>query len=248
MIRLGGRAMSKSKGNVVSPDDYFAKVGADSLRLLHLFVGPPVDDVDWNEQTEEILEGCSRYLGRVWRLATDAPEQPGHPAEDNAAGAGDSHELKRAVHHTIARVTADIERYAFNTAVAACMELTNTISRHARSGTDRAVIEESIDTLLELLAPFAPHLAAEAYERRHSDNVHTRPWPVADVRLLTEQKMTMVVQVSGKVKDRIEVERDISERAATEIALASPRVQEALGSASPARVIARPPRLVNIIP
>ena len=248
MIRLGGRAMSKSKGNVVSPDDYFAKVGADSLRLLHLFVGPPVDDVDWNEQTEEILEGCSRYLGRVWRLATDAPEQPGHPAEDNAAGAGDSHELKRAVHHTIARVTADIERYAFNTAVAACMELTNTISRHARSGTDRAVIEESIDTLLELLAPFAPHLAAEAYEHRHSDNVHTRPWPVADVRLLTEQKMTMVVQVSGKVKDRIEVERDISERAATEIALASPRVQEALGSASPARVIARPPRLVNIIP
>jgi len=115
MIRLGGRAMSKSKGNVVSPDDYFAKVGADSLRLLHLFIGPPVDDVDWNDQTEEILEGCSRYLGRVWRLATDAPEQPDHPAKDNAAG--DSHELKRAVHHTIARVTADIERYSFNTAV-----------------------------------------------------------------------------------------------------------------------------------
>jgi leucyl-tRNA synthetase len=246
MIRLGGRAMSKSKGNVVSPDDYFAKVGADSLRLLHLFIGPPVDDVDWNEQTEEILEGCSRYLGRVWRLATDAPEQPDHPAKDNAAG--DSHELKRAVHHTIARVTADIERYSFNTAVAACMELSNTISRHARSGTDRAVIEESTDTLLELLAPFAPHLAAEAYERRHGDNVHTRPWPVADVRLLTEQKMTMVVQVSGKLKDRIEVERDISEKAATEMALASPRVQEALGGALPARVIAKPPRLVNIIP
>ena len=76
MIRLGGRAMSKSKGNVVSPDDYFAKVGADALRLLHLFIGPPVDDVDWNEQTEEILEGCSRYLGRVWRLATDTSANP----------------------------------------------------------------------------------------------------------------------------------------------------------------------------
>ena len=182
-------------------------------------------------------------LSRAGRLRV-----PGHPAEDNAAGAGDSHELKRAVHHTIARVTADIERYSFNTAVAACMELSNTISRHARSGTDRAVIEESTDTLLELLAPFAPHLAAEAYERRHGDNVHTRPWPVADVRLLTEQKMTMVVQVSGKLKDRIEVERDISEKAATEMALASPRVQEALGGALPARVIAKPPRLVNIIP
>src|ERR1017187_203476 len=85
------------------------------------------------------------------------------------------------------------------------------------------------------------------YERRHGDNVHTRPWPVADVRLLTERKMTMVVQVSGKLKDRIEVERDISEKAATEMALASPRVQEALGGALPARVIAKPPRLVNII-
>ena len=245
MIRLGGRAMSKSKGNVVSPDDYFAKVGADSLRLLHLFIGPPVDDVDWNEQTEEILEGCSRYLGRVWRLATDAPQQPDQPSGEDAAG--DAHQLRRAVHHTIARVTADIERYAFNTAVAACMELTNTISRHARAGTDRAVIEESVDTLLELLAPFAPHLAAEAYEHRHGDDVHTRPWPVADVRLLTEQKVTMIVQVMGKVKDRIEVERDISEQAAVEIALASPRVQEALAGASPKRIIAKPPRLVNLI-
>ncbi len=245
MIRLGGRAMSKSKGNVVSPDDYFAKVGADSLRLLHLFIGPPVDDVDWNEQTEEILEGCSRYLGRVWRLATDAPDQPGQGSGGD--GARDAHELRRAVHHTIARVTADIERYAFNTAVAACMELTNTISRHARAGTDRAVIEESVDTLLELLAPFAPHLAAEAYEHRHGDDVHTRPWPVADVRLLTEQKVTMIVQVMGKVKDRIEVERDISEHAATEIALTSPRVREALAGASPKRIIAKPPRLVNII-
>jgi leucyl-tRNA synthetase len=245
MIRLGGRAMSKSRGNVVSPDDYFAKVGADSLRLLHLFIGPPVDDVDWNEQTEEILEGCSRYLGRVWRLATDAPDQPGQGSGGD--GAGDVHELRRAVHHTIARVTADIERYAFNTAVAACMELTNTISRHARAGTDRAVIEESVDTLLELLAPFAPHLTAEAYEHRHGDDVHTRPWPVADVRLLTEQKVTMIVQVMGKVKDRIEVERDISEHAAAEFALASPRVQEALAGASPKRIIAKPPRLVNIV-
>ena len=151
MIRLGGRAMSKSKGNVVAPDEYFARVGADALRLLHLFIGPPVDDVDWTEQTDEILEGCSRYLGRVWRLATEtSPEQPDGRQRGRRRRPD---ELRRAVHHTIARVTADIERYAFNTAVAACMELTNTISRHARSGTDRAVVDESIDTLLELLAP-----------------------------------------------------------------------------------------------
>jgi leucyl-tRNA synthetase len=242
MIRLGGRAMSKSRGNVVSPDEYFAKVGADALRLLHLFIGPPVDDVDWNEQTEEILEGCSRYLGRVWRLATDPQEPVSQPA-----GADTSHELRRVVHHTIARVTTDIERYAFNTAVAACMELTNAISRHARSGTERAVVDESIDTLLELLAPFAPHLAAEAYEFRRGDNVHTRPWPVADLRLLTDEKVTLVVQVNGKVKDRIEVPREISEEEAIEAALASPKISEALLDATPTRVIARPPRLVNIV-
>jgi leucyl-tRNA synthetase len=180
----------------------------------------------------------------VWRLATD-PEPAEHPTEE--AQAGGSAELKRAVHRTIARVTTDIDRYAFNTAVAACMELYNTISRHARSGTDRAVVEESIDTLLELLAPFAPHLAAEAYELRHGDNVHTRPWPVADLRLVTDKTVTMLAQVNGKVKDRIEVPRDISEEAATALTLASPKVQEALGGASPARVIARPPRLVNVV-
>jgi leucyl-tRNA synthetase len=245
MIRLGGRAMSKSRGNVVSPDEYFATVGADALRLLHLFIGPPVDDVDWSEQTEEILEGCSRYLGRVWRLATDPHEAPERASEASPAEDGD--ELERAVHRTIARVTADIDRYAFNTAVAACMELTNAISRHARAGTDRSLVETAIDTLLELLAPFAPHLAAEAYERRHGDNVHTRPWPVADLRLLTDEKVTMVVQISGKVKDRIEVLRDISEEAAIEVALASPKVQEVLAGGTPTRVIARPPRLVNIV-
>jgi len=245
MIRLGGRAMSKSRGNVVSPDEYFTKVGADALRLLHLFIGPPVDDVDWSEQTEEILEGCSRYLGRVWRLATEPPEAPDQTSDAGPVGDGD--ELKRAVHRTIARVTADIDRYAFNTAVAACMELTNTISRHARAGTDRALVETSIDTLLELLAPFAPHLTAEAYEHRHGDNVHTKPWPVADLRLLTDEKVTMAVQVNGKVKDRIEAPREISEAAAIEVALASPKVQEALGGAAPTRVIAKPPRLVNIV-
>ena len=101
--------------------------------------------------------------------------------------------------------------------------------------------------MLELLAPFAPHLTAEAYEFRHGDNVHTRPWPVADVRLLTEQNVTMVVQVNGKVRDRIEVERDISEQAAAEAALASPKARAALGGAAVARTIAKPPRLVNII-
>ena len=249
MIRLGGRAMSKSKGNVVSPDEYFAKVGADALRLLHLFIGPPVDDVDWNEQTDEILEGCSRYLGRVWRLATEAA---GQPADESGDGGGRDRRAPTSsggpctARSPASPPTSSATR--FNTAVAACMELTNTISRHARAGTDRAVVDESIDTLLELLAPLAPHLAAEAYEHRHGDNVHTRPWPVADVRLLTDEKVTMVVQVNGKVRDRIEVAATSPRRPPSSWRWRRPRCKRHSGGASPARVIARPPRLVNIVP
>ena len=245
MIRFGGRAMSKSKGNVVSPDGYFETVGADALRLFHLFAGPPVDDIDWSDQTDEIIEGCLRYLGRVWRLATGAAG----PATDQAgaAPAGSADDLRREVHKTIARVTTDIERYGFNTAVAALMELTNTIYKHVHAGTDEAVVAEAIDTLLELLAPFAPHLAAEAYDHRHDTHVHLRPWPVADPVYLKADRVTLVVQVNGKLRDRIEVDASISEQEAVALALASEKVQSVLGGRAPRRVIARPPNLVNIV-
>ena len=252
MIRLDGRAMSKSKGNVISPDDYFSTVGADALRLFHLFAGPPVDDIDWTNQTKEIIEGCSRYLGRVWRLAT-APADVAHAGSradstGTADSAGTADDLRRALHRTIARVTADLDRYAFNTAVASCMELTNTISRHARAGTDQSVVDEATDGLLELLAPLVPHLAAEAFAHRHpGGNVHHRPWPVPDPALLTEDLVTMVVQVNGKVRDRIEVAHDIDEAEAVALALSSDKVASELGGNEPSRVVARPPRLVNVV-
>ena len=243
MIRLGGRAMSKSRGNVIAPDEYFARVGADALRLLHLFIGPPVDDVDWTDQTDEILEGCSRYLGRVWRLATETPE----PGRASSARRGRGATAGRPPHDCTCDgghrpLCLQHRRGCVHGAAPTPSPATSD------SGTDAAVVAEATDTLLELLAPFAPHLAAEAYERRRGDNVHTRPWPVADLRLLTEETVTMIVQVSGKVRDKIEVARDITEEAATEPALASPKVQEILRGAEPGRVIARPPRLVNIVP
>jgi leucyl-tRNA synthetase len=255
MIRLEGKAMSKSKGNVISPNEYFESVGADALRLYHFFAGPPVDDIDWNAQTDSIIDGCARYLGRVWRLATEPHDDAGDGADadaddqGNSAGAatGGADGLRRAVHLTIARVSADLDRYSFNTAVAACMELTNTISRHARSGTDRATVDEAIDTLLELLAPLVPHLAPGPSGGRHGTNLHVRPWPVADASLLVADTVTMVVQVNGKVRDRIEVGREISEDEAARLALASPKVHDHLAGAEPKRVVARPPRLVNIV-
>jgi leucyl-tRNA synthetase len=213
------------------------------LRLFHLFAGPPVDDIDWSDQTDEIIEGCLRYLGRVWRLATG--EVRGEAASGGPALTDD--DLRRDVHRTIARITTDIERYGFNTCVAALMELTNSIYKHVHAGTDAAVVDEAIDTLLELLAPFAPHLAAEAYEQRHSEHVHLQPWPEADAAYLKAERATLVVQVNGKLRDRVEVDAEITEDEAVAVALASEKVQQLLAGAAPRRVIARPPNLVNVV-
>jgi len=265
MIRLGGRAMSKSRGNVVSPNEYFTKVGADALRLFHLFIGPPVDDIDWTEQTDEIIDGCSRYLRRVWHLATRSSSEShtilestgldssdrvkNYPAQEGQATSPEvaSDRLRRLAHQTVAQVTADLERYGFNTAVAACMKLTNEIGGAIRAGVPDATVDEATDVLVKLLAPFAPHLAAEAWERRHGGHVHLEPWPVPDAALLVDERVTMIVQVDGKIRDRIEVDPGIDEHEATDLALASPRVQDALGGAHPSRVIARAPRLVNVV-
>ncbi len=242
MIRLGGRAMSKSRGNVVPPGEYFDTLGADALRLFHLFAGPPVDDLDWSDQTNEIIEGCSRYLGRVWRLAAGEVSPSPEPADAGGASA-----LRRAVHTTVAKVSDSIERYAFNKAVADLMALTNSIYDHVHAGTDGEAVDEAIRTLLELLAPMAPHLAAEAFERRYGEHVHTRSWPAADPAYLVADRVTMVVQVNGKVRDRLTVSPGISEAEAAELALASEKVAAILDASEPRRVIARPPRLVNIV-
>ena len=246
MIRLGGSAMSKSKGNVISPDEYFRSVGADALRLFHLFVAPPVDDFDWSPQSDEMIEGCSRYLRRVWRLAVP-DEDEAVAAASTGSAAEAAAELQRATHRTIDSVTTDLGRYEFNTAVSALMELTNGIYRAQRDGADDGVVGESVDTLLKLLAPMAPHLAAEAWERRHGGHVHEEPWPVADPSLLLEEKVTMVVQANGKLRDRILVDASIGEDEATALALASPKVAEVLQGRSPRRVIVRVPNLVNLV-
>jgi leucyl-tRNA synthetase len=255
MIRLGGRAMSKSRGNVVGPDEYLATKGADALRLFHLFAGPAEQDVDWSDQADEIIDGMTRYLARVWRLATG--EIYGAESAGNGtapATAGDSAgELRREVHKCVAKVSADIESYAFNTAVASCMELTNTIYKHVHASTDQATVDEAIDTLLKLLAPMAPHLAAEAWGARHASDtrgrthVHIEPWPSADPAFLRAETVLMIVQVNGKVRDRIDVPADITGDDARLRALASPKVQESLDGSQPARVIVREPKLVNIV-
>jgi leucyl-tRNA synthetase len=230
---MGGSKMSKSKGNLVAPSRYLETVGADALRLFHLFVGPPADDVDWSEQTDEIVEGCSRFLRRVWRLVVD------EGAVARATGEAAT-QVDRAAHRLIARVSDEFDRWSYNMSVAAVMEFTNLL--YKEGATDHA-----IDTLLLVMAPMAPHLTAELWERRHGTHIHEQPWPVADPAMLTVDTVTMVVQVNGKVRDKLDVAPDIDEAEAERLALASPKVAEALEGLTPKKVIARPPRIVNIV-
>ena len=246
MIRMEGKKMSKSRGNLVTPSRYFDTTGADALRLFHIFAGPPGDNMDWTEQTENVIEGCGRFLDRVWRLAVEGEQA----YRDGPLTAADT-EISRATHRLIAKVSDDIERWSFNTAVAACMEFSNELQRYQRgpAGPHRETHDAASDALLLLLAPMAPHFAAESWERRHGEGamVHAESWPSFDAELARSESVTMVVQVNGKVRDRIEVSPDITEEDALQVALASERLRGALAGVEPSRVVARPPRLVNFV-
>jgi leucyl-tRNA synthetase len=160
-------------------------------------------------------------------------------------------ELDRQVHRLIARVAADYERWSYNTAVAACMEMLNTLYRYVQSpgGACAATLDFAVDSMLTLLAPMVPHITAELWERRHPDTapLHSQHWPAADPDKVKVDTTIMVVQVNGKVRDRLTVANSLTEEEAVEAALGSERVREALAGRKPSKVIARPPKLVNIV-
>jgi leucyl-tRNA synthetase len=256
MIRMEGSKMSKSKGNLITPEHYFETVGADSLRLFHLFVGPPADNVDWSQQSEEVIEGCRRFLDRVWRFAVDSPPGLTRTGEQASSGMSDGDgeetdlELRRATHGLIQKVTDDIERWSFNTAVAACMEFANRLRSYSQNhGAWGSAWDEAVDSLLLVLAPMTPHMTAEAWELRHGEGarIHGQRWPQADPELARVPRVTMVVQVDGKLRDRMEVDAEIEEDEAVRLALGSRKVGDALGDRGYSRVIARPPNLVNVV-
>ena len=244
VVRLGGRRMSKSRGNIARPADLFESHGADALRLYHLFMAPPGDEVDW---TSGGIVGTSRFLHRLWRLADPDSELAASAVERTTTDA--DAELERATHRLIARVSDEYERWSYNTAVAAFMEFTNAVYDYvqAKGGARRETLDGALDAVLLMLAPMTPHVCAELWDRRHGTHVHEQRWPQADPALVAEATVTMVVQVDGKVRDRIEVNSSIDDATAEELALASPKVRAILGDRHPAKVVARPPRLVNIV-
>jgi leucyl-tRNA synthetase len=206
-------------------------------------VGPPVEDFDWTEQTDEIIEGCHRFLARVWRLALG---EVGVTVEREATAA--DVEVLRSTHRLIAKVSHDFDSWSYNTSVAACMEFTNALYRYCSDGAEPGTLGFALDSLITLMAPMCPHLCAELWELRHPDGpgVHAQSWPEADPHLVRNEVVTLVVQVNGKVRDRLEVSPDITEAEAVALALASPRVAEFLPG-EPKKVIAKPPRLVNLV-
>ena len=242
MIRLGGDKMSKSKGNLVAPEEILDAQGADALRLAHMFVGPPQDDVDWEGVG---IDGCARFLQRVWRLAQGEVGQLPIQRERSPRDV----EILRSCHRLIVKVDEDFERWSYNTAVASFMEFTNELYRYVQSeqGPEAGTLAECVDTLLLLMAPMAPHITAELWEMRRGGHIHLERWPEADPALLVVDTVTLVVQVNGKVRDRIEVDAAISEDAARDLALASEKVQSFLEGAEIRKVISRPPNLVNLV-
>lgn len=247
--------MSKSKKNTVDPQKMIDRYGADTARLFLMFAAPPHKDVDWSDSG---VEGSYRFLSRVWRLVTrrldDLRDGPAVPA----APEGDALELLRTVHKTIARVTDDAERrMQLNTAIAAIMELINALyafESHQGAAKDLSedelgVLGFAVRTLLQLLSPFAPHLADELWERLGHDRLlEDVSWPEADAALLVEDTITLAVQVKGKLRGTLEIAADASQEDIEAGAMALPKVAKYLGDNPPRRVIYVKGRLVNIIP
>jgi len=229
-IVFKGRKMSKSRGNVQTPDEYVKRYGADTLRLFMMFMGPWVDGADWDASG---IEGVHRFLRRVWELGLGDPD-PAGPRDIDVDG---------AVQRTIKKVTEDLADYHFNTAVAAMMELVNTL-QHAR-GASR---NEGVATAILLLAPFAPHMTEELWHRRGgAGSVHQQRWPAYDEAVAAPRTVTIVIQVDGKVRDRIDMPAGTTDAEVERTAMASPKVQAMLNGTKPTKVIVVPDRIVSIV-
>jgi leucyl-tRNA synthetase len=231
--------MSKSRGNVVDPDDLVVEYGADTVRTYLMFAYEWQKGGPWDSRG---IVGARRFLDDVWKLAT---------ADFAATAVADSTvaDLRRTVHQTRSKVDKDMGAFKWNTAVAALMGLRNEMLAVLRDGSvDEGAWSEAVETLLLLLAPIAPFITEELWSQRGGEgSIHTQAYPDADPEVAAEVAVTMVVQVNGKVRDRLEVSPDIDEEEATDLALASERVQGFLAGGEPRKVIARPPKLVNIV-
>ena len=236
-VTQGKTKMSKRAGNVVGPDEFVERYGADACRLNILFLGPANEDMEW---TESSVEAMARFVRRLWRVVNEVAEGA-PPAGASGEGGG---ALARKTHRTIEKVTDDIgRRYAFNTAIAAVMELVNELSKDPAGADSRFAAE----TAVSLVQPYAPHVAEELWKRLGHERLWEHPWPEADPALLEVDTVEVVVQVNGRIRDRLSVAPDLPEEELVALARASERVQAYLDGGEAARTVVVPGKLVNFV-
>jgi leucyl-tRNA synthetase len=236
------RKMSKSRGNVVNPDDYVAELGADAVRAYLMFIAPWEQGGEWDDSG---ISGISRWLNRLWGLVLG-----GYEWKESAGGQlRAERELERLSHQTMRKVTQDLERLRLNTMIAALMEFTNYLTKVKEEGAVSATAWElAVDNLMLLLAPTAPHLAEELWQRTgHQYSIHNQDWPGWNEELAREEEITLVVQVNGKLRDRITVSASVTEDEAKKLALESEKVKPHIEGREVAQVVYVPGRLVNLV-
>ena len=234
--------MSKSRGNVVAPDTLVNRYGADSVRLYLMFIGPWEQGGPWSSTG---IEGVYRFVNRVWNMALEAPTAARAQGEREQV----ERELRRRVHQTVREVTADLEGFRFNTAVAELMKLNNDLLRAKEAGLyGTPVWQAAVETFLLLLAPLAPHLSEELWSRLGKPySIHQQAWPTFDPAIAAEDEVEIVLQINGKVRARVTVPAAVDEAALRATALANEQVQKALSGGQPRKVIVVPGKLVNVV-
>jgi leucyl-tRNA synthetase len=246
MVTKDGAKMSKSRGNVVSPASIVERVGADAARCYILFVGPPDQDADWSDAG---VEGVHRFLSRLWRLAAETAElvdsDAGAPATPVNAQ-GDDLTLVRKAHWAIDKVSGDLRRFAFNTAIAAVMELLNDCSR-LRETAEPETLRFALATAASLLFCFAPHVCSDVYERLTGERVWEADWPSADEELLERDAYELVCQVNGKLRDRVQAASNATPDELKQLCKAAPNVQAHLDGKELVKEIVVPGKLVNLV-
>jgi len=249
MVIKDGAKMSKSKGNVVDPNSLIEKYGADTARLFSLFAAPPEKDLDWNDQG---VDGSFRFLNRLWKLVGETlPFMSAAANVDVAALSDEARSLRRLVHKSIRKVTADVEeRFHFNTAISAIMELVNGIQAfpHKNLPQNSALLREAVESTLLLLYPFVPHFSEELWEKTgHAGGIEKAGWPSFDEEAAADEELLIVVQVNGKLRGRVTVPADASEESVRSIACADEKVLAYLEGKLPRKIIYVPGKLLNIV-
>jgi leucyl-tRNA synthetase len=242
MVTKDGAKMSKSRGNVVSATSIVQRLGADTARCYILFIGPPDQDADWSD---EGVEGIHRFLARLWRLAAETAGRPGGEQAE-AQAQGPDLELMRKAHWAIDKVSGDLRRFSFNTAIAAVMELLNESSR-LRGSVEISTLRFALVTASSLLFPFAPHVCADMYDRLTGRRVWEQPWPQADPALLERDVYELVCQVNGKLRDRVQAAPDASPQELKELCLAATNVRAHIDGKEIVKEIVVPGKLVNLV-